>query len=219
MAASSDDSSTDKSGEMIELPLFPLRTVLFQGGILPLRIFEPRYVDMVRWCMRQSSPFVVVLLRSGNDVMTSGEELSDQGEAKRPDIFRLGTLANIVDFNQADNGLLGIVAQGDSKALLHDTWLQKDGLLMGRAEVLPEETEVELDSSHSQLISVLSELMKHPLIQQLKPDVDLASALSVSYRLSELLPIEPEIKQALLQMNGPTERLNELSRIVAKFCE
>ena len=113
---------------------------------------------------------------------------------------------------------LGVNGEND-EAQLHDTWLQKDGLLMGRAEVLPEETEVELDSSHSQLISVLSELMKHPLIQQLKPDVDLASALSVSYRLSELLPIEPEIKQALLQMNGPTERLNELSRIVAKFCE
>ena len=198
--------------EQEHMPIFPLRTVLFPGGVLPLRIFEPRYVDMVRWCMREQANFGVVLLREGGEVIDGADALAADQE-----LFAVGTEAEIVDFNQADNGLLGIVAQGRRKFSLLDVVRQKDGLLLGRVQFLPTEPEGELADEHEPLLAVLKDLLQHPLIQQLNPQVDLAQARSVSYRLADLLPIEPEIKQTLLQIAWPKERLSELRRLVGKF--
>ena len=197
---------------LTELPLFPLRAVLFPGGVLPLRIFEPRYMDMVGSCMRGGHGFGVVLIRSGHEARASARDQS-------PDIFDIGTEARIVDFNQADNGLLGIVAQGARKFRVRETREQKDHLLLGQVEFLPEEPPGDLLPEHVNLVEVLKELTQHPLVQRLNLDVDYEQARSVSFRLAELLPIEPEIKQALLQLRWPRERLMELSRIVRKFQE
>ena len=196
----------------INMPIFPLRTVLFPGGILPLRIFEPRYVDMIRWCMREQATFGVVLLRQGSEVNTPAGAAGNDRE-----LFKIGTEAEIIDFNQADNGLLGIVAQGRRKFSIVDTNEKKDGLLLASVQYLPEEAVGELTDEHETLVAVLKDLLQHPLIQQLNPEVDLQQARSVSYRLADLLPLEPEIKQALLQMNWPKERLSELRRLVGKF--
>ena len=198
--------------ELPEIPLFPLRSVLFPEGILPLRIFEPRYVDMIRWCMRNQVNFGVVLLRTGSDVAAKDADAM-------PDVFRVGTEAKIVDFNQADNGLLGIVAQGGRKFSIKESYLQKDGLLKATVEFAKDEPLGELTSVHDPLVSVLQDLMQHPLIQQLNPPIRLNEARSVSYRLADLLPIEPEIKQTLLQMSGAKERLTELERLVSKFVQ
>ena len=208
MSEQSETSSDSRN----TMPIFPLRTVLFPGGILPLRIFEPRYVDMVRWCMREGAAFGVVLLRQGSEV----NDPRDSAGAERK-LFKLGTEAQIIDFNQADNGLLGIVAQGCRKFAIADTQTQKDGLLTATVEYLKEEPVGELLEEHEPLVTVLKDLMQHPLIQQLNPEADLQQARSVSYRLADLLPLEPEIKQALLQMNWPRERLSELQRLVGKF--
>lgn len=193
-----------------EIPLFPLRTVLFPGGVLPLRIFEPRYVDMVGRCMREQIGFGVVLIRQG-------PEARSQADAAQPDIFEVGTEARIVDFNQADNGLLGIVAEGARKFTVHKIREQSDHLLLGEVSFLAEEPAGELASEHDTLVEVLQELTNHPLIKRLNPKVDFGEARSVSLRLAELLPIEPEIKQSLLQMRWPKERLTELGRLVKKF--
>lgn len=194
----------------VAIPLFPLRTVLFPGGILPLRIFEPRYVDMIRHCMREQAGFGIVLIREGAEARLSPE-------TEQPDVFGVGTLAEVVDFNQADNGLLGIVARGTRKFAVERTWEQKDHLMMGDVRYLPEEPLGELTSEHDGLVEVLKELARHPLVMRLNPDIDITEARSVSFRLAELLPIEPEIKQSLLQMRWPRERLTELRRIVRKF--
>ena len=198
--------------ELPEIPLFPLRSVLFPEGVLPLRIFEPRYVDMIRWCMRNQVNFGVVLLRTGSDV-------ADKNADAMPDVFRVGTEAKIVDFNQADNGLLGIVAQGGQKFSIKESYLQKDGLLKATIEFAKGEPMGELTPAHDPLVAVLQDLMQHPLIQQLNPPIRLNEARSVSYRLADLLPIEPEIKQTLLQMSGAKERLTELERLVSKFVQ
>ena len=200
------------NGTLTEIPLFPLRTVLFPGGVLPLRIFEPRYLDMVGSCMRGGHGFGVVLIRNGNEARASAQD-------QLPEIFDIGTEARIVDFNQADNGLLGIVAHGERKFRVRDTREQKDHLLLGQVEFLPEEPPGDLLPEHVNLVEVLKELTKHPLVQRLNLDVDFAQARSVSFRLADLLPIEPEIKQSLLQLRWPRERLMELSRIVRKFQE
>ncbi len=194
----------------MELPLFPLRTVLFPGGSLPLRIFEPRYLDMIKWCMRENSGFGVVLIRTGEEARVSSN-------AEQPDIFTVGTEARIVDFNQLSDGLLGIVGRGGTKFRVEESWEQSDHLLMGRVQALPEEPEGELTTEHEELVVVLRQLVKHPMIEKLGLDVDFDNARSVSWRLSELLPIEPEIKQSLLQMALPRERLAELLRIMEKL--
>lgn len=199
--------TTDQS---VEIPLFPLRSVLFPGGVLPLRIFEPRYVDMVSHCMREGIGFGVVLIREGAEA-----RLED--DTQQPDVFHIGTEAEIVDFNQADNGLLGIVTRGRRKFMVLESYEAADHLLMGRVDFLAEEAPGELLPEHDTLVSVLKELTQHPLVQKLNIEVDFAEARSVSLRLAELLPIEPEIKQALLQLRWPRERLAELSRIVGKF--
>jgi Lon protease-like protein len=207
----SKEPQTGVDGQ-INMPIFPLRTVLFPGGILPLRIFEPRYVDMIRWCLREQANFGVVLLRQGSEVNVP----ANQPSAKRK-LFKMGTEAAIIDFNQADNGLLGIVAQGQRKFSIVTTEEQKDGLLLASVQYLPEEPLGELLDEHESLVAVLKDLLQHPLIQQLNPEIDLQQARSVSYRLADLLPLEPEIKQTLLQMNWPKERLSELRRLVGKF--
>ena len=98
----------------MQIPIFPLGSVLFPGGVLPLRIFEPRYIDMVSKCMRESSEFGVVLIRQGAEARLSRD-------TEQPEIFTVGTMARIIDFSQADHGLLGIVAQG-THSKNHD-WL------------------------------------------------------------------------------------------------
>src|ERR1700716_2112001 len=97
-------------------PLFPLNTVLFPGGPLPLRIFETRYVDMVRHCMRERCAFGVVLIRAGAEVGAVA------------DTAAVGTTARIVDFNSMPDGLLGITCVGERKLRVLRRWQQDDGL-------------------------------------------------------------------------------------------
>jgi Lon protease-like protein len=196
--------------ETSDIPLFPLGTVLFRGGLLPLKVFEPRYLDMIGRCMRGGDGFGVVLIRRG-------AESRFGADARQPEIFDVGTEATIVDFNPLDQGMLGIVARGARKFRVRSTREEADHLLTGTVEFLPEEPETALGPEHEPLIEILRELAKHPLIQKLDLDIDFQDGLSVSWRLSELLPIEPEIKQSLLKLQWPRERLSELTRLVSKL--
>lgn len=193
-----------------EIPLFPLRAVLFEGGKLPLRIFEPRYLDMIGNCTRENSPFGVVLIRQGRDARLSSTD-------EQPQIFDVGTEATIVDFNQLEGGMLGILAMGGHKFRINETRESKSHLLMGRVERLPAEPEGIPVTGHQPLLNILGQLVKHPMIEKLNLEIDFDDARSVSWRLAELLPIEPEIKQRLLELHDPGRRLTELSRLVNKL--
>jgi Lon protease-like protein len=192
------------------IPLFPLRTVLFPGGTLPLRIFEPRYVDMIRWCMRESSGFGVVLLKEGSDVLDASTP------ADTPNIFSVGTEAQIIDFDQADNGLLGIVARGGEKFRVLDCDTESDGLLRGQVQRLAEPA-APIAEDYQPLLDVLKDLLAHPLIQELSPQTDISEDRSVSHRLADLLPISPELKQAFLEMEDPQQRLAQLDLVVKQL--
>src|SRR6201995_4298783 len=106
-------------------PLFPLNTVLFPGGPLAVGIFETRYVDMVRHCMRERCPFGVVLIRAGLEV----------GSAGVGDVCTVGTTARIVDFNGLPDGLLGITCVGERAFTVKKRWQQDDGLHVGEIEL------------------------------------------------------------------------------------
>ena len=192
-----------------ELPLFPLGTVLFQDGNLQLQIFEPRYLDMISRCMREATPFGVVLIRAGTDTW--------RPDSTGPDLFDIGTEAHIVDFNQLNSGRLGVTVRGERKFRVRGVTEQPDHLLTGRVSYLPEEPVMEVGKEHQDLVDLLTELLAHPGVQQLNLDIDLDDARSVGWRLSELLPIEAEIKQSLLQLQLPRERLQELTRLVNKL--
>ena len=193
-----------------ELPLFPLGTVLFPGGILPLRIFEPRYLDMIANCMRDSSPFGVVLLRRGGEVMSDvrGSEV---------EFHDVGTEARVFDFSQTEKGILAVVASGERRFVVERAESASDGLMIGHVSLLADECDSEITEEHAELLKVLIELMKHPLVQELKLDVDLTKSQSVSYRLSDLLPVAPEEKQKLLEIDSAEERLSRLRKIIDKF--
>ncbi len=199
----------------IEIALFPLKTVLYPGGRLPLRVFEPRYVDLVTSCLKQSVGFGVVLIRSGSD-----SRVADQ---RQPDIYNIGTYAEIIDFNQLKDGLLGIIARGKHKFRILRKYEMDDYLLMAEAEFLPAEAREPLDASHMDMVGTLKELVKHPMVQKLRKqmhlDIDYNDASSVSLRLSELLPLDPDAKQTLLQLNQPKERLAELARLLRALSE
>ena len=133
------------------------------------------------------------------------------------EIFRTGTEAVIEDFSTLSDGMLGVVARGQRKLRVRSTRLQDDGLLLGSVEFLPEERPVTVDERFTELVDLLKELVKHPMIEKLSLTIDFDDARSVGWRLAELLPIEAEIKQSLLQMQMPRERLVELVRIVTKL--
>ena len=196
--------------ERFEIPLFPLSVVLFEGGQLPLQIFETRYLDMVSRCLREEIPFGVVLIRSGRDARLSPND-------RQPEIFEVGSEATIVNFNQLSNGFLSIVVRGGRKIRILESWEQPDHLLIAEVEYIPREPEVAIGKEHQVLVDILKELIKHPMVEKLELDIDYSDARSVGRRLAELLPIDLEIKQRLLQLQRPRERLSEITRLVSKL--
>jgi Lon protease-like protein len=203
-----DESSSEPSGHAAtaasELPLFPLNLVLFPGGQLPLRIFEPRYVDMVRACMREGAPFGVVLIEAGAEV----------GPVTRT--ANVGTSARIVDFFQLPDGLLGIACVGERKFRIVERRVQSDGLNVGDVEWLGEEPSVPLPREYAHLAQLLERVLPRAGDVYKSQPLRLDDASWVGNRLTELLPMAPSQKQALLEMEDPVERLARLSPLIRR---
>jgi Lon protease-like protein len=184
----------------LSVPLFPLRTVLFPEGPLPLRVFEPRYLDMISRCMKTNEPFGVVLIAEGRE---AGNMVSTHAQ---------GTLATITDWYQGDDGLLGITASGGERFRLLSMERQPDGLNVGKIEKLPPEPAMPVPADFVRLAGLLRAILSDGDIAQLykglEPRYDDASW--VGYRFAEILPIELEQKQLCLEMDDPLERLEYL---------
>ena len=178
----------------MRIPIFPLNTVLFPGGPLPLRIFEPRYIDMVSACMKSDSPFGVLLIRHGNEV----------GPATT---FEVGTLAKITDFYQGSDGLLGITAIGLQRFRLLSISRQSDGLNMGEVELIPPENPMRLPDEYSVLPHMLGNVLGDLGRLYEVTDWRLDDAVWVGYRFLEILPIDLEQKQASLESSDTDGRL------------
>jgi uncharacterized protein len=184
------------------IALFPLHTVLFPGGPLPLRIFEIRYTDMVRRCMREQQPFGVVLIQDGDE---AGEVATTA---------TVGCTARIADFHTLQDGLLGISCIGERKFRVQRVWRADDGLNMGEVLWLAPEAELPLPGEYERLgIAVrraLDELADHYEYVERKFN----DAAWIGARLAELLPIELVDKQAMLELDDPIERLERLLAMV-----
>ncbi|MFC4308994.1 LON peptidase substrate-binding domain-containing protein [Steroidobacter flavus] len=180
------------------LPLFPLNTVLFPGGPLRLRIFEPRYLDMVSRCMRENSSFGVALITEGREA---------GGTARTTTI---GTTARIVDFERLDDGLLGITARGGQRFTILEVKTQADGLNIADVEWIADEPAMEIPDD----LAILAELLKQAFVQvgavygDEPPHYE--SATWVGMRLAEILPLPMPEKQQCLEMDNAVERLRLL---------
>jgi len=181
-----------------EIPLFPLGTVLFPGGPLPLRIFETRYIDLVRRCLRDGSGFGVVLIREG--VEAGGPALT----------FDVGTYARIVDFSQQPDGLLGIRAAGERRFRILERRRERDGLNVADVEWLPEETSQPLPEEFAELAPALDAILTQVGESFASLERRLDDAAWVAGRLAEILPIAPGHKQHCLELDDPVERLRFL---------
>ncbi|MDT8404144.1 LON peptidase substrate-binding domain-containing protein [Sulfuriflexus sp.] len=191
-----------KTRETLEIPLFPLHAVLFPGGALPLRIFEPRYLDMVGNCLKTDSGFGVCLISEGKET----------GEAA--EIFQYGTLAIISYWQQLPDGLLGVTVQGQQRFQILDREVGKNQLSMARVALLENEPVIKLPARFEVLADVVREMLEeigHPYTTLPK---HYEQASWVGSRLAELLPISLVQKQYFLQLDDPLERLERLSAIL-----
>jgi uncharacterized protein len=180
------------------IPLFPLHTVLFPGGPLRLRIFEPRYLDMVSRCMREDSGFGVALIVAGQEAGGAAQTVET------------GTLARIVDFEQLDDGLLGITARGGQRFRIVHVHRESDGLNVCQVEWREDEVRAEVPPQHAVLVELLRSAIEQigPAYGELTPAYE--DATWVGMRLAEILPLAPIERQELLELNDGPERLHWL---------
>jgi Lon protease-like protein len=187
------------------LPLFPLDTVLFPGGVLPLKVFEARYIDMVRDCMKRDAPFGVVRIKSGKEV----------GAAARPD--RVGCLAHIVEWDMPTLGLLMLQTSGSQRFRILETRVLADQRIEARVELIADDIDAppsaELAACAKALETVIDDINTaarasgesgfSPFPAELRFD----SACWVANRWCEILPISTTARQKLLELGDAESRL------------
>lgn len=175
--------------------VFPLRTVLFPGAIMQLVIFEPRYLDMVSYCLSHQVPFIVCRMIKGNEV----------GEAA--DFDPIGTFAHIIDFDKREDGVLTIKVRGGLRVCVAEHSVLSDGLIVSEQyRLLPEVEDIDLPEDVFPLQDLLTKLAKLPEVDiELEP-VNINSAEYVVHQLAQLLPIELEFKQYLLEQSDAYDK-------------
>ena len=186
-------------------PIFPLRTMLFPDSRLPLRIFEPRYIDMVSKCMKDSLEFGVILSRESND-------------PKMFETYNIGTMAKIIDWEQGNDGLLGITTIGTNKFKLLGMNKQEDGLNIGDVEIIEREGDFKPTENFSNLVSLLKAILDDINLYN-DDEKKFESASWVSFRFAEILPLKLEDKQKCLEIDDPIIRLNYLEPLIRMIRE
>lgn len=187
---------------MTRIPIFPLNTILFPGGPLPLRIFERRYLDMVSYCMRQQASFGVCLIKQGRE------------DGALPVPHAVGTLATIVDWNQQPDGLLGIVALGGDRFRIVNAEADETRLLWAETERLPTPAGPRLPPQSAQLTRLIDQVMELENSGYEHCTRDDTDALWLSCRLAEVLPMSLDERQALLCLDDSMERLRAISKLI-----
>jgi len=180
-----------------ELPLFPLQRTVFPGVTIPMRIFEQRYLRLVRESLATAKPFAVVPILSGREVGAT------------PAIAGRGTLVTIADWSQLPNGLLGIEVRGEQRLRVGATRVEADGLMRGEVMLDAPDQAVPLAGDDSDLVALLGDLARHFGVEARYLN-DSLDGITLAWRLADLLPVALERKIALLGMADPLVRLIEV---------
>ena len=187
-------------GTSFELPLFPLQSVLFPGGLLGLKVFEARYLDLVGDCLRTQRPFGVVALRQGGEVRGSGEVAFES----------VGCLAELIEVDSPQPGILQVRCRGGSRFATDSVAQRADGLWVAQVRGLPDDPELlptaELVGSAQGLAQAIAALQQQGAAPFLEPyRFDRAGWLA--NRWCELLPVPLAAKQKLMELDDPLVRL------------
>lgn len=189
--------------ESREIPIFPLNTVLLPGGILALKVFEQRYIDMTRDCLKGSLPFGVCLIVEGGEV----------GSPAIPE--RVGCLASIIDWDMQQFGIFNLKTLGAQRFRIADHRVGPSGLVSARVRLLPDEPATPLPEEHRQCATVLRMIIDKLGDEYFQEPHRFDDAVWVSYRLTETLPIKIAAKQKLLELDSSADRLKVLHKFLA----
>jgi uncharacterized protein len=188
---------------MDDVPLFPLNTVLFPGGRLPLRIFEQRYMDMAKACLKDNSPFGVCLIVDGKEV----------GEPAVP--ADVGTLARIATWDMPQLGVLQVVAVGAQRFRIKEQRVERNGLVRGDIELPDADQDSAVPENCAKCIKILQRVISEQA-ELFEPPQRLDSASWVGARLTELLPLPLAAKQEFLELSDARARLERLNALLRR---
>jgi Lon protease-like protein len=187
-----------------EVALFPLNTVLFPGGVLPLRVFEPRYMDMAKACLRDGETFGVCLIREGAEV----------GAPAVPE--EVGCLARIVQWDMQQVGILQLVTRGERRFRILDRRVQADGLARATVELLADEIDAPIPPTCQACVRLLRRTVEEHGAPLVEPPFRYESSAWVSARLAEILPLTLSARQNLMELDSGVERLEILNGLLAR---
>ncbi|MBI1395665.1 MAG: peptidase S16 [Betaproteobacteria bacterium] len=193
-----------RPAERSEIPIFPLQTVLFPGGVLPLRIFEQRYLEMTKACLRDNSAFGVCLISEGSEV----------GEPALP--VDVGCLARISEWEMPQLGIFNLVTRGEERFRLLSTQTRPDGLLTGEIIPLEPEPHAGVGPQHATCVEVLEQLVDKLGESYFPQPHPFDDATWVGYRLAELLPLDLLEKQRMLVSNDALARLDRVLQLLRR---
>lgn len=198
--------SSDVPAEIshLTIPLFTLGSVLFPGGILSLKVFEQRYLDMAADCLRRKTPFGICLIASGKEV----------GATATP--HPVGTLAHVVDADMQQLGILLLKVRGGQRFRIIDSAAQPDGLLRGTVELIDEPMEQAVPDAQQGLVPLLEKIVNDLGPEKMPAPHEFNDATWVGYRLAEILPVKALAKQKLLELDDPVSRLEIIHTYLAQ---
>lgn len=184
------------------IPVFPLQAVLFPGGLLPLRIFETRYMDMAKDCLKSGTPFGVCLIREGAEV----------GAPALPE--NVGCLARIVDCDMEELGILKVRAQGGERFRIVSSEVNRQGLIVAETEALAPESGREDAPGMAECSDFLRKVIAGIGTERFALPLAYEDASWVGFRLAEILPLRPDVKQKLLELTDAGLRMAVLHRFL-----
>lgn len=194
----------ESTAERLWLPVFPLRTVLFPGGTLPLRIFEQRYLQMTRDCLRDGTGFGVCLISEGSEVGMPAVPVD------------VGCMARIAEWEMPQLGIFNLVTHGEQRFRLLSTETLPDGLLMGEMVLLDAEPAAPVAARHGPCVEVLRQLVDKLGSHHFPPPHLFDDASWVGYRLAECLPLDLVEKQRMLVANDALSRLDRILHLLQR---
>lgn len=200
------------------IPLFPLSSLLFPSGRMALQIFEPRYMDLIKRCLRDNSGFGIVGIESGAEVTSADLSATPASPGVvPPQLFSIGVMANIVDWHGLEHGRIGIVVEGSKRFELGKTQVQDDYLMTGEVNYLPDQEEILLPTAYADFAGMLKQLALHPTVAKLGASFSYTSANHVAYSLAQLLPLDREDKFRLLNCDNALEVLAKIRLITDRL--
>jgi hypothetical protein len=192
----------DGSAKTLEIPIFPLNTVLFPGGLLPLRVFEQRYMDMARNCLRDGAPFGVCLIKEGGEA----------GAAAIPE--EVGCLARIANRDMPQPGILNLETVGVQRFAIQQQRVEDSGLVVATVTMVSAEAPQAVPQSLQPCVRVLRQIVDKVGADKFASPLQYDDAVWVGYRLAEVLPLKVSARQSMLEMNDPIMRLQILHKFL-----